>query len=146
MLLDRVFLGFRIALGLIFFIFGLNGFLGFIPILSIENNLSVEQGKFISALKGTTFFFPLLNSLQVISGSLLMLNLFSPFILLALLPITVNIFLFHYFLGAYRELFNQEMFFPSFIVLLHVTLLLRNLRLYKNLFLSVPKGKHPRKK
>ena len=137
-MLEKFFLISRIALGVIFFVFGLNSFLNFLPSIGIYSNLSIEQSNFIFALKETGFFLPLLNTVQVVIGTFLILNLFCPFSLLVLVPITINIFLFHYFLGTNKQLLNREMLLPCVIILLHFPLLIRNLRFYKSLFRFIP--------
>ena len=58
----------RILLGLIFTVFGLNGFFHFIPAAAHERS----AGGFRRALFATGYFFPLLKSTEVISGLLLL--------------------------------------------------------------------------
>lgn len=81
----------RIMLGLIFVIFGLNGFLNFLP----QPPLAEPGLKFVMALAETGYMFPLIKGLEVISGVLLLSGFFVPLALLILAPIVVNIFLFH---------------------------------------------------
>lgn len=50
---DRIFFGSRIVLGLIFFVFGLNGFFHFIPMPPPPE----AGGKFLGALFETGYFF-----------------------------------------------------------------------------------------
>ncbi len=85
----------RVILGLIFFIFGLNGFLNFIPVPPPP-----EAGmKFLGALAGSGYFFPFLKSVEVLGGLALLTNMFAPLALIILAPIIINIFLYHFFLA-----------------------------------------------
>ena len=85
----------RLLLGLIFFVFGLNGFLNFVP----TPPPSGAAGAFGSALFASGYFFPLLKSTEVISGALLLSNRFVPLALALLAPIIINILAFHAFLA-----------------------------------------------
>lgn len=85
----------RYALGTIFFVFGLNGFLHFLP----NPPLTPEGGAFLGALAATGYMFPLLKGTEVIVGALLLSNRFVPLALTLLAPVTVNILAFHSFLA-----------------------------------------------
>jgi hypothetical protein len=82
----------RILLGLTFFVFGLNGFLNFLP---QQSNIPDGALAFAGALLKTGYMFPLLKSTEVIAGALLLSNRFVPLALTLLAPIVVNIFAFH---------------------------------------------------
>ena len=84
----------RLLLGLIFTVFGLNGFLHFIP------NMSMPQaaGAFFGALFATGYMVPLIFATQLLGGVLLLIGRLVPFALALLAPVIVNIFLFHIFL------------------------------------------------
>jgi uncharacterized membrane protein YphA (DoxX/SURF4 family) len=85
----------RIILGLIFVVFGLNGFFNFIPVPPPP-----EAGaKFLGALFETGYMFPMIKGIEVIAGLLLLSNLFVPLALLLLAPIIVNIFMYHLMLA-----------------------------------------------
>ncbi|RMF71290.1 MAG: DoxX family protein [Acidobacteria bacterium] len=86
--------GAQILLGLIFFVFGLNGFFHFLPM----PEMSPEAGSFLGALAGTGYFFPVLKLVETVSGALLLVNRFVPLALVLLAPVVVQIFLFHAFL------------------------------------------------
>lgn len=101
--------GSRILLGLIFFVFGLNGFFNFLP----QPPLPEAGLKFIMALVETGYMMKLVKSIEVISGLLLLANIFVPLSLLLLAPIVVNIFLFHAILAPALGL-------PLFILVLGV--------------------------
>jgi uncharacterized membrane protein YphA (DoxX/SURF4 family) len=81
----------RIALGLVFFVFGLNGFLNFIP----QPPMPEAAGAFAGALFKTGYFFPMLKGIEVASGLLLLSGRFVPLALAVLAPIVVNIAAFH---------------------------------------------------
>jgi uncharacterized membrane protein YphA (DoxX/SURF4 family) len=81
----------RVVLGLIFFVFGLNGFLQFLPQPPLPSN----AGAFMGALAATGYMFPLIKGTEVIAGALLLSNRFVPLALALLAPVVVNIVLFH---------------------------------------------------
>ena len=81
----------RSLLGLIFFIFALNGFLHFIP----QPPVPAAAGAFAGALAATGYMWTLINGVEVIAGALLLANRFVPLALALLAPSVVNIVLFH---------------------------------------------------
>lgn len=85
----------RIPLGLVFFVFGLNGFLGFLPSPEVPG----EAGAFLGALAATGYMFPVIKGIEVAAGVMLLSNRFVPLALLLLAPIVVNIALFHFVLA-----------------------------------------------
>jgi uncharacterized membrane protein YphA (DoxX/SURF4 family) len=85
----------RILLGLIFFVFGLNGFLHFMP----NPPPTPAAGAFFGALIATGYMFSLVFLPQVLGGALLLLNIAVPFALVILAPVIVNIILFHIYLS-----------------------------------------------
>ncbi len=85
----------RIALGAVFVLFGLNGFLSFLP----EPPLPSAAMPFIGGLASAPYFFPLLKGTEVVAGLLLLSNRFVPLALTLLAPIIVNIVAFHSFLA-----------------------------------------------
>ena len=84
----------RIVLGLIFLIFGLNYFLQFLPMPP----QSGPAESFTTGLFHSGYFFPFLNALEVLIGIALLAGLLVPLVLVILMPVTVNILLFHLFL------------------------------------------------
>ena len=82
----------RILVGLMFFVFGLNGFLQFIPMPPLPD----KAGAFMGALAATGYFFPLLKGVEVLAGLALLGNRFVPLALVVLAPIVVNIAAFHF--------------------------------------------------
>jgi hypothetical protein len=81
----------RIALGLAFFTFGLNGFVGFMP----NPPHTGEAGAFLGALAATGYMFPLIKGTETIAGAMLLGNRFVPLALVLLAPVLVNIVAFH---------------------------------------------------
>jgi putative oxidoreductase len=80
----------RFLLGLIFLVFGLNGFLHFIP----SSPPSGTAGQFVGALFVSHYLVPIFL-LQIISAVLLLVNRYVPLALTLLAPIIVNILLIH---------------------------------------------------
>jgi len=92
---NRIALVARLILGLGFFVFGLNGFLHFLP-----NPAEPEAaGKFLGALAETGYMFPLIKGTEVLAGVLLLTGLLVPLALTILAPVLVNIVAFHGFLA-----------------------------------------------
>src|SRR5215204_4218565 len=86
----------RILLGLIFFVFGLNGFFVFVA----PPEHTETSGAFINLLVSTGFIY-VEKSLEIIGGALLLSNNYVPFGLAILAPIVVNILLFHLLMERY---------------------------------------------
>jgi uncharacterized membrane protein YphA (DoxX/SURF4 family) len=82
----------RYLLGLVFFVFGLNGFLNFIPAPPPEPKLL----PFMTGLMSTGYFFPLLKGTETVCGALLLSNRLVPLALVVLSPIIVQIAAFHF--------------------------------------------------
>lgn len=84
----------RILLGLLFLVFGLNGFLHFIP-MPPPTGLA---GQYMGALF-LSHYLTVVFLIQIIGGALLLANRFVPLALTLLGPVLVNILLFHSFLA-----------------------------------------------
>ena len=111
-----------LALGLI--VFGLNKFIGFMPMPEMPAN----AGEFMSSLQATGYVLPIVGALEIIIGLLLLANKAVPFALLLLAPISVNILLFHLFLDL-----------PSIggalvIAIINVVLIYKHWKVYRPLF------------
>ena len=85
----------RLLLGVVFFVFGLNGFLHFLP----TPPLGAHAGAFMGALAATGYMFPLIKGTEVLAGALLLGNRFVPLAITLLAPVIVNIVAFHTFLA-----------------------------------------------
>ena len=101
----------RLFLGLAFTVFGLNGFLHFLPMPP----MSGEPAAFMGALAATGYMFPLIKGTEVVAGLLLLGNRLVPLALTLLAPILVNIVAFHVLLarggvGLPLALLSAELF------------------------------------
>lgn len=86
----------RILQGLVFFVFGLNGFLQFIP--PPTTPMPETAMAFFGGLMQTGYMLPLIAGTQVLVGALLLVNRFVPLALVLIAPVIVNIVAFHIFL------------------------------------------------
>jgi len=87
----------RVVLGLMFAVFGLNGFLNFIPAPTTPPPEGAMA--FAMALMKTGYMMPLIKGTELLVGVLLLLNRFVPLALVLLAPVLVNIVAFHAFLA-----------------------------------------------
>jgi uncharacterized membrane protein YphA (DoxX/SURF4 family) len=86
----------RFLLGATFFVFGLNGFLNFIPPPSEPlPQGAIELG---TAFMKSGYLFQLIKGTEVVAGLLLLANRFVPLALVVLAPVIVNIMAFHLWL------------------------------------------------
>ncbi len=81
----------RYLLGLMFLIFGLNGFFHFIPQPPPKSELALQ---YFTVLSASHYMVPVFL-LQVAGGLLLLANRYIPLALLLLAPVLVNILMFH---------------------------------------------------
>ena len=81
----------RLLLGIIFVVFGLNGFFNFIPV--------PELHPFMQMMVDSGFIY-VVKALEVLGGSLLLANTKVSVALLILGPIVINILLYHIFFDA----------------------------------------------
>jgi hypothetical protein len=86
----------RGLMGFMFFVFGLNGFLNFLP----QPTTPLPEGAmaFAGALMKTGYMMPLIFATQLVVGTLLLINRFVPLALVLLAPFIVNSIAFHIFL------------------------------------------------
>lgn len=85
----------RLLLGLVFVVFGLNGFLNFLSMGPMPTGLA---GQFIGALFMSHYYW-VIAGLQILGGVLLLVNRFVPLALVVLGPVIMNILLYHLFLN-----------------------------------------------
>jgi len=97
----------RILLGLIFVVFGLNGFLNFLSMGPMPTGLA---GQFVGALVLSHYFW-VVAALQIAGGALLLANRFVPLALVLLGPVIVNIICYHVFL-------NRSGIAPAIVVII----------------------------
>ncbi len=116
----------RLLLGLVFFVFGLNGFLHFIPTPPLP---PTPAGRFISALLESHYVF-VVSGVQLVCGVLLLVNRYVPLALTLLGPVIVNILFYH--------LLMDRMGLPMAIVvvILWVILFLRHRQHFSGLFVQ----------
>jgi putative oxidoreductase len=81
----------RILLGLIFFVFGLNGFLHFFPMGPMPTGLA---GQYITVMMQSHYFY-FVAAVQVVGGALLLIGRYIPLGLTLLGPVIVNILIYH---------------------------------------------------
>jgi putative oxidoreductase len=84
----------RILLGLMFFVFGLNPFLNFLPAV-LPPGLG---GQFLNILIQSHYVM-FIGAVQAAGGALLLINRYVPLALTLLGPVIVNILLFHLLLS-----------------------------------------------
>jgi uncharacterized membrane protein YphA (DoxX/SURF4 family) len=92
---SKLVLAARAVLGLGFFVFGLNGFLHFLP----QPPMSGPPAEFFGALFATGYMLPLIKGTEVVTGLLLLSGRYVPLALTVLAPVMVNILAFHAFLA-----------------------------------------------
>ncbi|MDJ0841025.1 MAG: DoxX family protein [Acidobacteriota bacterium] len=85
----------RILLGLMFFVFGLNGFFHFLPQPAPEG----AAAQFMGGLAAAPYFFPMLKGAELLIGLALLGNRFVPLALTILAPISVNIIAYNFFMS-----------------------------------------------
>ena len=86
----------RLLLGLIYFVFGLNGFFQF---LKMEYPAMPENAMaFVGGMMKSGYFMPFVSGTQVLGGALLLSGFAASLGLIILAPMTLNIVLFHVFL------------------------------------------------
>ncbi len=85
----------RVLLGLVFTVFGLNGFLHFLPTPPVPG----LAGQFMGALLGSHYYVIAFGA-QLIGGLLLLSNRYVPLAVTVLGPVIVNILSFHIFLDS----------------------------------------------
>jgi putative oxidoreductase len=85
----------RAFLGLIFVVFGLNGFLNFLSMGPMPTGLA---GQFMGALMVSHYYW-VVAALQVVGGAFLLVNRFVPLAIVLLGPVIVNIICYHVFLN-----------------------------------------------
>jgi putative oxidoreductase len=81
----------RILMGLMFVVFGLNGFLQFIPVKSMPPGLA---GEFLTVLFQSHWVW-VVSAFQLVGGVLLLVNRYVPLALTLLGPVLVNIISYH---------------------------------------------------
>ena len=102
----------RYLMGLIFLVFGLNGFLHFLPMRTPEGN----AGQFFGALYSSGYL-NVIFACQLVPAVFLLINRYGPLALAVLGPVLVNIISFHAFMapsGLPLALFVAVLWFATF--------------------------------
>jgi putative oxidoreductase len=120
----------RVLLGLIFVVFGLNFFFHFIPMA--QPAMSKEASAFSGGLWGSGYFFQYMKVIEILSGLFLLVNRYTAFFLLVLLPISLNIFLFHAILAPAGVPVGAA------VIVLNLFLCIAYIKYYKSVFTAVP--------
>lgn len=87
--------GARVALGLLFVVFGVNGF---IPVID-PPPMEAPAKSLIGALVATGYFMPLVKGIEIVSGLMILSGRLVPLGLVLLAPVSVSIFFLHLFLN-----------------------------------------------
>lgn len=103
----------RLLLGVVYLVFGANGFVTFIPVP--EQPPAAAQ--FIADLIATGYMLYFWKSIEVISALLLLINRYTLFAALIALPVSANILAFHLFLDPDSLLIGLTVFALNAIIL-----------------------------
>ncbi len=96
---NKVQIGARIILGLIYFVFGAMGLAMALGLMKMPESPMPEAAMgFMKGIMGAVYFFPLLKVTEVVCGFLLITGLAAPVALVVIAPVTLHILLFHIFL------------------------------------------------
>jgi len=95
----------RIVLGFVFLVFGLNGFLQFLP----QPAMPKGAVSFFGALAASGYMLPLLFATQIVGGALVLAGMVR-LGLVILAPVLVNVVAFHVFLAPDGLLFATVVF------------------------------------
>ena len=121
----------RVLLGLIYLLFGINFFFPFMPMN--QPKMSEAATAFSGGLFGSGYFFQYMKVLEILSAIALLINRLTAFFLLVLLPISLNIFLFHIVLAPAGAVIGIG------IIALNLFLCVAYFKYYKQVFTFEPK-------
>lgn len=117
----------RYVLGLAFFVFGGAGLFNLFP---APPDMPAALQAFTNAITATGYFVPVLKSIEVLCGLLLLIGIAPPLMLVILAPISIHILLVHVFLTPGL----QNLILPVIIIIAHVTAAMGYWHLYRPLF------------
>jgi hypothetical protein len=121
----------RTLLGRAFLVFGLNGFLHFLPMPPPSG----AARPFLEGLAASGYLLAFLKGTEVAVGVLLLANRFVPLALVVLAPVMLNIVAFHLFLTP-----PQTLGMPVLLLGLHLSLAWVHRAAYAPLLRARPKG------
>ncbi|MEO8822384.1 MAG: hypothetical protein ABI366_02340 [Ginsengibacter sp.] len=101
---------FRILLGFLYLVFGLDYFLHFIP---YQPHHTGNAAAFKNGLKAAGYFYPMQKTIQVAAGVSLLINRYAPFSAVVLFPISLNVLLFHTILAPSGWLMGVFLVVPN---------------------------------
>ena len=114
----------RIVLALILLAFGINKFFKLLPLPELPE----EAADFMGSLKATGYVLPVIGTVEIVIGLLLLINKAVPFALLLLVPISVNIILYHFFMDL------PDIGGALVVAAINVVLIYKHWKLYRPLF------------
>jgi putative oxidoreductase len=114
----------RILLGIILIAFGANKLYSFIPL----PQPSPEAADFMESLANTGYVITIVAIFEIIIGLLLLVKKWVPFALLLLIPLSLNILLFHLFMDV------PSIGTALLVVVMNGILLYKHRQKYKPLF------------
>ncbi|HXR83381.1 MAG TPA: DoxX family membrane protein [Hanamia sp.] len=120
---------FRILLGFIYLVFGLDYFLHFIP---YQPHHTGNAAAFKAGLKAAGYFYPMQKVIQIAGGISLLINRYAPFSAVVLFPISLNVLLFHTILVPSGWLMGV------FLVVPNLFLGFAYWKYYKSMFIKKP--------
>lgn len=115
-------------LGIIYFVFGLNGFLQFIP--APQDPMPEAATALMNGFIATKYMFPFIKGTEVLGGLMLLTGFARPLGLIILAPITLNIFLFHGLLTPGI----QFIILPIIMIVMHIISSIKYKNIYSQLF------------
>lgn len=121
---SKLTLVFRILLGLILLVFGLNKFFNFMPMPPMEG----APADFMGALGKSGYMFPLIAITEIAAGALLLINKWKGLALIFAAIISVNIVLFHLALAP------AGIGLAALVFILNALLIYSNWNKFKTLF------------
>lgn len=130
-MIKKIQLGARIALGLIYFVFGGMGLAITFGLMKMPDQpMPASATSFMTGIMATGYFFPVLKITETFCGFLLLINLAAPVALVILAPVTLQILLFHTFLTPGVE----NLALPLIMVIVHIIAMNGFWSKYKPLF------------
>ncbi|RNL54596.1 DoxX family membrane protein [Pedobacter jejuensis] len=105
----------RVLLGAMYLFASISYFAKYMP---EAPEMSAEQTTFMSGVMASVYLMPLIKITELIAGVLLLIGRIAPLAALIIFPVTLNIFLYHAFLGpkelpmvAVMLIFNLFLFY-----------------------------------